>query len=234
MANTTHFSEAGLHQCHQVFATSTSKLDVGGSLYNDFPYIHRAVVHISHEQPSFLSWYRYFVHIFESRLRISSPVFDTQLGFGGNGDYALRESLVGGGHCVTSGPFAMTLARYVGLEVKLHCVSRIFRNDTATGHFTGQLIRPELVGKYVDEDDLLLFTLKLESAPYNTILFGIRGNFLSFNAPADPLFFLHHAQLDRLRWKWQHMRPERRNSYSTRRSFKPDEMTSLNDMIEMG
>lgn len=30
------------------------------------------------------------------------------------------------------------------------------------------------------------------------------------------------------------MKPERRNSYSTRRSLKSDEMTSLNDLIKMG
>ncbi|KAF8850040.1 Di-copper centre-containing protein [Acephala macrosclerotiorum] len=163
----------------------------------------------------------------------SSPVFDRQLGFGSNGDSVLGESPVGGGHCVTDGPFAMTLARYVGLEVKPHCLSRNFRNDTKTGHFTGHLIRPDLVEKYLDEDDLLLFTLKLETGPHNTIPFGIRGDFLSFNAPADPLFFLHHAQLDRLWWKWQHIKPERRNSYSTMRSLKSDEMTSLNDLIKM-
>lgn len=46
-----------------------SKLEAGGSQYDEFLYIHRAVGHISHEQPSFLSWHRYFIHIFESRLR---------------------------------------------------------------------------------------------------------------------------------------------------------------------
>lgn len=30
------------------------------------------------------------------------------------------------------------------------------------------------------------------------------------------------------------MKPERRNSYSTRRSLKSDEMTSLDDLIAMG
>jgi tyrosinase len=91
---------------------------------------------------------------------------------------------------VTDGPFAMTIARYVDLETNPHCLSRNFRNDTKNGHFTGHLIRPELIAKTLEEDDLLLFTLKLESGPHNTIPFGIRGDFLSFNAPAGKFSFL--------------------------------------------
>ena len=84
----------------------------------------------------------------------------------------------------------MTFARYVGLDVKPHCLSRNFRNDTGSGHFTGHLIRPQLIESILNEDDLLLFTLKLESGPHNTIPSGIRGDFLSFNAPAGRLALL--------------------------------------------
>ena len=138
--------------------------------------------------------HRYWNWVLDYEDPALSPVFDAELGFGGNGDTALEEGPVGGGHCVTNGPFAMTLARYVDLGVEPHCLSRNFRNDTKTGHFTGHLIRPELIQKTMEEEDLLLFTLKLESGPHNTIPFGIRGDFLSFNAPAgmDPLLFILH------------------------------------------
>lgn len=114
------------------------------------------------------------------------------MGFGGNGDIALEEGPIAGGHCVTDGPFAMTMARYVDIHTEPHCLSRNFRNDTGSGHFTGHLIRPELIEKTLTEDDLLLFTLKLESGPHNTIPMGIRGDFLSFNAPAGRLPFKDH------------------------------------------
>ncbi|KAG4413531.1 hypothetical protein IFR04_013314 [Cadophora malorum] len=232
-----------------------SSLETGGSLYDDFPYIHPAVGYTSHEKSSFLPWHRYFLHIYEGRLRnecgyagpvpywdwvldhqdpAASPVFDTQLGFGGNGDAALGESLIGGGHCVTDGPFAMTTARYIDTKVYPHCLSRNFRNDTSTGHFTGELIQPSLVEKILEQEDLLSFTLELEDAPHNTIPFGIRGDFLSFNAPADPLFFLHHAQLDRLWSKWQNSKPGRRGTYEPRRSEDSEDRASLTDVIEMG
>jgi tyrosinase len=110
-------------------------------------------------------------------------VFDTQLGFGGNGDITLHQSPIGG-YCVTDGPFAMLTARYIGLEISPHCLSRNFRNDTSTGHFTGAFIRPDIMEEILEEKDLLEFNLQLEDAPHNAIPYGIRGDFLSFNAPA--------------------------------------------------
>lgn len=97
---------------------------------------------------------------------------------------ALEEGPIGGGRCVSDGPFAGLTARYVNLRTAPHCLSRNFRNDTATGHFSGDLIRPELIKHTLEEDDLLNFTLKLESGPHDTIPYGIRGDFMSFNAPA--------------------------------------------------
>ena len=32
--------------------------------------------------------------------------------------------------------------------------------------------------------------------------------------PADPVFFLHHAQVDRLWWSWQQISSERKNQYN--------------------
>ena len=127
---------------------------------------------------------RYWNWVLDHEDPSSSPVFDGQLGFGGNGDPSLGESLIGGGHCVTDGPFAMTTARYIDLKVHPHCLSRNFENSTSKGHFSGKLLRPESIANILDEDDLLAFTLRLEDEPHNTIPFGIRGDFLSFNAPA--------------------------------------------------
>ena len=207
--------------------------------------------YVSEYPPSSREISRYWDWVLDHQDPAASPVFDTQLGFGGNGDAALGESLIGGGHCVTDGPFAMTTARYIDTKVYPHCLSRNFRNDTSTGHFTGELIQPSLVKKILEQEDLLSFTLELEDAPHNTIPFGIRGDFLSFNAPAgkllgqhfpfqshliflDPLFFLHHAQLDRLWSKWQTSKPGRRGTYDSRRSEDSEDRASLTDVIEMG
>jgi tyrosinase len=179
-------------------------------------------------------------------------VFDTQLGFGGNGDTGLRKTPnPAGGYCVTDGPFAMLQVRYFGLKISPHCLSRNFRNDTKTGHFSGELLSSEIMDEIMQEEDLLKFTLKLEGAPHNAIPFGIGGDFKSFNAPAGkftqlacdkeltnipqyPLFFLHHFQLDRLLWKWQQIRPAERKTYNTKKSKDAELRTSLKDKLVMG
>jgi len=47
-----------------------------------------------------------------------------------------------------------------------------------------------------------------------------------FTSPGDPLFFLHHAMLDRVWWIWQMQDPEMRlNAIAT------VDMTSMNDTI---
>ena len=50
-------------------------------------------------------------------------------------------------------------------------------------------------------------------------------------APTDPIFFLHHSQLDRLGWIWQRMKPERRYEYNGAASKSSDATASLDDML---
>jgi tyrosinase len=51
----------------------------------------------------------------------------------------------------------------------------------------------------------------------------------------DPLFFLHHTQLDRLWWLWQNKDPENRmNAYGGHAQRHSIEMASLTDNIKMG
>ena len=55
------------------------------------------------------------------------------------------------------------------------------------------------------------------------------------NTLKDPIFFLHHAQIDRIWWKWQQYDlPRRQNMYTG--SFKPrsEEQASLDDIVSIG
>lgn len=54
-----------------------------------------------------------------------APVWDPELGFGGDGDANVGEVLLRG-HCVTNGPFAMLKILYLEFEDKPHCLSRGF------------------------------------------------------------------------------------------------------------
>lgn len=51
---------------------------------------------------------------------------------------------------------------------------------------------------------------------------------------SDPVFFLHHAQLDRLWWKWQHMTPGRLRQYNGETEANSSIAASLSDALHMG
>ena len=54
-------------------------------------------------------------------------------------------------------------------------------------------------------------------------------------ACADPVFFLHHAQLDRLWWRWQQVNPQRRlKEYIGKAAYNSNDDASLRDTVPMG
>ncbi|KAJ9149647.1 Tyrosinase central domain-containing protein [Coniochaeta hoffmannii] len=58
-----------------------------------------------------------------------------------------------------------------------------------------------------------------------------------FISPGDPVFYLHHSQVDRLYWIWQNLDwPNRQNVFgtSTFLSFPPTTNVTLNDNIDLG
>ncbi|KAH8596220.1 hypothetical protein B0O99DRAFT_571195 [Bisporella sp. PMI_857] len=239
--------------------TKQSKLSkkAGDSLYNDFPYLHATIGGYSHGAAAFLAWHRLFLHNYETELKNScgytgslvywdwsldweylsiSPVFSNITGFGGNGDANAPKS-VSDGHCVTDGPFAnLQLPLYEG-DDHAHCLSRGFKFDQKIihGKISGEYVRPSVVEEILSLPDYESFFLALERHPHNAIPTGIRGDFMGFTAPNDPIFFLHHSQLDRLWWKWQKQNPVIRLSEYTGKSRNGSvEMAAMSDILPMG
>ena len=50
----------------------------------------------------------------------------------------------------------------------------------------------------------------------------------------DPVFFLHHTQLDRLWWKWQSSHPKRKLDYAGIASHGSHKKASVDDLLLMG
>ncbi|KAJ4288910.1 hypothetical protein N0V90_011251 [Kalmusia sp. IMI 367209] len=195
------------------------------TLYDDFPYIHSRVGNYSHGTTAFLPWHRHILHVYESTLREkcnynghltldwqdipSSPVFDSTYGFGGNGNLSSPKS-VAYGHCVTDGPFANMQALYFGVENITHCFSRGFVTNETKKHEIAAQVRPDNLRRVLESETFERFFAMLEYGPHNAIPKTIRGDFFRVTAPYDPLFFLHHTQLDRLWWQWQQADVKRR------------------------
>ncbi|TKA52283.1 hypothetical protein B0A55_13183, partial [Friedmanniomyces simplex] len=199
--------------------------------YDDFPWIHSHVGYFTHNSAPFLPWHRYFLHIYERTLREQcgyerglvywdwtldsgalehSPVFDALTGFGGDGEVGGEITVGRSGRCLVDGPFANVTADYYDVKFQPHCLSRGFRDlEGNLGHIDGHDISPESIEEVLGLNEYESFVALMESRVHDAIPFGIGGDFETFTAPYDPLFFLHHTQLDRLWWLWQQRQPDK-------------------------
>ncbi|KAA8911392.1 hypothetical protein FN846DRAFT_792268 [Sphaerosporella brunnea] len=160
----------------------------------------------------------------ESGLNMTQwPIFDPQTGFGGNGPFVEAtadqnplgiEGHLGGG-CVQDGPFAQgkfSLALGPTVNYNLsnpHCLTRDFAPSVAETNLV-QSVWDEVMA----EPDYGAFARRLEALPSWAMKnvhggghFGVGGILGTmgdaYNSPGDPLFYLHHTNLDHLFWSWQ-------------------------------
>lgn len=223
------------------------------TLYEDFPWVHQHYGSYSHDSAAFLPWHRYFIQVYEDTLReecgytgtlpywnwvldwediAQSPVWDPESGFGGDGNIT-GSVTVNYGRCVIDGPFAGLQASFFGNEFRPHCLSRGFLKGDQLQGFCGSRIRPEVIEETLRKPDYESFISSLEDRAHNAIPTGIKGDFGTFTAPYDPVFFLHHTQIDRLWWLWQQEHPERLTEYSGFGSNNSSNLASLSDMVDL-
>ncbi|KAH7356246.1 hypothetical protein BKA66DRAFT_251524 [Pyrenochaeta sp. MPI-SDFR-AT-0127] len=144
-----------------------------------------------------------------------SAIFDPYTGFGGNGPYiaptpeqnVFNISGGTGGGCVQDGPF---IASAFPLNFPtLDCLRRDF-----IPWIMNTWADPKLVRNVLAQEDYTSFAKAIEhlrsfKSPniHGSGHFGIGGVLGTIgnaaNSPGDPLFFLHHANLDRYFWEWQ-------------------------------
>ncbi|KAF2666287.1 Di-copper centre-containing protein [Microthyrium microscopicum] len=173
---------------------------------------------------------------------LQSPIFDPISGFGGNGAVVPKRGaspypVTGtGGGCVATGPFANRTIR-VGPFGKMvanntRCLRRDFNPKVAENDATKKVLSRILRSKNYAE-----FCLRLGSlhgvghsgiGGEVSILRGEMGD--PFNSPNEPLFFLHHANLDYLWALWQEQDPKRLSDFSKQRG----EEYGANTRLEMG
>ncbi|OOF98338.1 hypothetical protein ASPCADRAFT_395107 [Aspergillus carbonarius ITEM 5010] len=211
----------------QCLKQQPSRLGYAHTLYDDFPYVHIHTGNSSHHTVMFLAWHRYLVHLYEQALRdvcqydghavywdwsldwsdlTASPVWDSEVGFGGNGNPNDPSPAIHGA-CVTSGPFAHLQVPFVEQFSYPHCLSRDFAQGDALTNYSAA-IHPSVIHQLFLLEDELDFVLSIEDGPHLSIPRTVHGDFSTITAPADPVFFLHHTQLDRLWSMWQHAHPQ--------------------------
>jgi tyrosinase len=149
----------------------------------------------------------------------ASPIFDPEYGFGGNGGDKTETSddaHMKTWRCLVDGPFKDLRPAYVLTEYAPHCLSRDFfdgQNRPGTMRTSGYT--PKIINGILGEEKFVDFELRLENVPHGSIhsaVGGQMGDMGPSSSPNEPLFFLHHAQIDRLWWLWQQENPSVRNS----------------------
>ncbi|KAH0430728.1 amino acid transporter [Colletotrichum camelliae] len=190
---------------------TTAKTDIEGAInrWDELDWAHIVQSNVIHNTGSFLPWHRYFMRVHEYLLQSEcgyeggqpywnevldmdalnqSVVFDPDTGFGGEGS-----------DCVTDGPFVnLTLHINSTSNYANDCLTRSFNSN---GFQTGQQ-------EYIDECFASEnYTAAFECYQVNPHTAGhsaVGGTMLDVvGSPGDPLFFLHHTNLDRLWWEWQ-------------------------------
>ncbi|KAL0580214.1 hypothetical protein V5O48_001807 [Marasmius crinis-equi] len=172
----------------------------------------------------------------------TSPIWDPIVGFGGNG-VPTGNSTAGFQRCVVDGPYANTTLRIgspLGASAAVdepHCLTREWNNgekdsdgDWIIGNMSSPLYNSEAIARISALANYDAFQA-LQSGPHQDVHNVVRGDMLYFYSPSDVLFFLHHANVDRIWAEWQGNNATRLNDYTGFNDVRKSEKASLNDTL---
>ncbi|KAH9904384.1 hypothetical protein F4778DRAFT_780352 [Xylariomycetidae sp. FL2044] len=190
--------------------------DAATTLWDEQQYLHLTMSNYIHGVGQFLPWHRYYMTLHEKLLQTycgyeggmpywdeavdadnitASAVWDSVYGIGGDGDSDL----------VTDGPFA-------GLELHVGAYSENSVVPKAATYHLNRSINADTFQSagqtYVDEcfaiDNYDEAWSCYGQSPHSAGHAGTGGTMQNpVLSPGDPVFFLHHTNLDRLWWEWQ-------------------------------
>ncbi|KAJ5528724.1 hypothetical protein N7527_002117 [Penicillium freii] len=189
----------------------------------------------------------------------NSSIWDSVEGFGGDGD-PMGPETVGEGRCVIDGPFSDLQPILYNHTFGRHCLSRGFHDGEVMGRLPGEAYSPEMIGGILRKPTYKEFVKSVEIYLHGSIHQSVNGDFKAMTAAngnvahsmfllaephhfknrpliiyTDPLFYVHHAQLDRLWWRWQQENPRARlNEYEGKHMFNSTENATIGDILLFG
>ena len=159
---------------------------------------------IAHQAASFLPWHRHFLSIFSHTLRstcnftdqlpyldwtldyaspATSPIFDPEHGFGGDGNVT-GTFILNDGRCIVDGPFVDMRPLWDNYTANPHCISRGFK-DVVTGEvgsLSGYAFRPDAMEEIMSQRSFKSFSDMLEKSLHDALHNGINGGFGSLTS----------------------------------------------------
>ncbi|KAI4593323.1 hypothetical protein KJ359_009854 [Pestalotiopsis sp. 9143b] len=201
--------------------TVAPKLGIGNSttLWQEMQYVHMSQVTWIHNVGAFLPWHRYYVAVNGNFLRdecgydgplaywdesadqelsnlADADVFQTT-GFGGDG-VGTSQCIEGPFEDVVLHPTASSQGPGGGAAAGSTCIYRSLSVDRLSGSSYNN------VETCLSKDTWEGAWSCIEATPHGAGHSAIGGlEFNVANSPGDPLFFLHHAFIDLLWWRWQ-------------------------------
>ncbi|KAJ1916374.1 hypothetical protein H4219_003820 [Mycoemilia scoparia] len=176
--------------------------------FDYFANVHNNVYNNVHSNVMFNPFHRYFVLLFEQTAkgydsRFVMPYWDAAADFADPASsVVLSDKYVGGrgdpndDFCVKQGPQAnMTVS-----IPNPHCLARIYNN----GKKLNPWYSPEAIAHFIQiSSDMSMFRNYIEDSIHGSVHLAIAGDMLYGWAAADFVFFLHHANMDRIWSIWQ-------------------------------
>ncbi|KAK7952803.1 Di-copper centre-containing protein [Apiospora aurea] len=182
--------------------------DRNGTIYDDFAELHGGI------GSCYWDWTADWADL------AASSIWSPETGFGGDGNRS-GPVTVGEGRCVTDGPFSEL---------------RPIKYNHTYGQDLRRSFRPESIGKIMRMRTYSDFAHELEYRLHNSLHYLVSGDFRALTAANDPIFYVHHAQMDHLWWRWQQEDPEvRQMQYQGKHMFNSTrENATVEDMLHYG
>ncbi|KAI9296226.1 Di-copper centre-containing protein [Neoconidiobolus thromboides FSU 785] len=192
------------------------------NVWDNFTRMHVDYFPQVHNTQFFLVWHRYFLYFMEKELQkidpsVTIPYWDwTVDSEEPNNDSIYSDKYFGkvngNDRCINSGPFkdfkVLDLYSPNGDEICLR------RNKIFTQQVTGG---PEMENLYLNSAPIGQFSIDLEGVPHSRIHNGIGGDFATGVSPSNPIFYSHHAFVDKLWFDYQMRYPETMDEYALNR-----------------
>ncbi len=199
----------------------TTKPGHSTNVYDEFVAIHFGVTRRTgiasgdggHGGPAFFAWHREFILRFEKALQevdpdVTLPYWKWESGNSSDTTNIFTADFLGTVGLQTSGYLSETPNTQnpdgwkVDSQLDQGNGSTLLRNNNIN---PGSLPASD-ANDALDEDDFHRFRPNLEG-PHGTIHMIVGGHMTRMTSPNDPIFFLHHANIDRLWAKWQLTHP---------------------------
>jgi len=206
---------------HRSFFQAVKKLQVQPAQGQPSKYDQLVKLYADHYETmsasaAFLPWHRHYLHVFEQELRqiaptVTLPYWDWSAhsqhperapvwgdnAFGGNG--------MGPASCVVASAFKAYKPRYPVES----CLKRSFSGGTTIADLPSAEELRTVLNQSATYDSMR----RAIEGSQGSVHIYIGGHMATMYAPNDPLFFLHHAFVDKLWADWQTLEPEHRTAY---------------------